>query len=72
MLEGSFRDIRLAHQSAPVDFTRSSRWRRDYGKPGFIDYIILKLEGSKILALISFLAAWLRLTNRVSVKCLKI
>jgi 2-polyprenyl-3-methyl-5-hydroxy-6-metoxy-1,4-benzoquinol methylase len=67
LLQPAFEDIRSVHQSAPIDFVRSSQWRGRQGQ--WLDRLIVRLAGSRLGAALSLLLAWLGLTTRVSFRC---
>lgn len=70
LLGDQFAEVESYHQPAPVDFIRPATWRRDAG-PWF-DRYILALGRSAATVPVTMLLAWLRLTSRVSVRCLRV
>ncbi len=69
LLAESFERIEVFHQSAPIDFLRSSSWRLADGNGRMLDSIIVKAGSSLPANAISQLLAWLHLTCRVSIRC---
>jgi hypothetical protein len=70
-LKLNFTDIKCFHQNAPIDFKRSSAWRIATGRSNFLDRLIITVADSQIVKLIGFPIAWLGLTTRISVCCVK-
>jgi SAM-dependent methyltransferase len=70
MLTGQFDHVEYFYQPAPIDFVRSSTWRRREGEGRTIDDVIIRLMGTPWSAAIpGTLLAWLRRTSRVSFRC---
>ena len=61
-LSRDFERVAMYHQSAPIDYVRSARWRN-----GWLDRRIEKLFSSPRGFSVASVLAWLRLTCRVSV-----
>ena len=69
MLESEFEGIECFHQTAPIDYVRSSTWRRADNKKHFFDRVVLKWGMSRTATMLSTLLASLGLTCRVSYRC---
>jgi SAM-dependent methyltransferase len=69
MLEPCFEKVECFHQAAPQDFTWPAIWRRKYGEAKLIDWAIVALGRSLPARVINMLAAWARLSLRVSFRC---
>lgn len=71
MLERDFTNIECFHQNAPIDFVRSSSWRRGGQKGGLFDRLVLSIGDSRTGFLLVLPLAFLGLTCRVSFRCRK-
>lgn len=69
MLADEFEEVEYFHQGAPIDFVRSSTWRRLDGQNRLIDALIVRFGRSKAAELVCMGLAWLGLTCRVSCRC---
>jgi len=68
MLRDDFEHVERFHENAPVDFLRSSSWRR--GEAGSVfDRLVMILAGSRLGRVPSGVLARLGLTSRVSFRC---
>jgi len=71
MLERDFTGIECFHQNAPIDFVRSSTWRRGDQKGDLFDRLVLSVGDSRAGYFLGLPLAWLGLTCRVSFRCRK-
>ncbi|SNQ62983.1 class I SAM-dependent methyltransferase [Candidatus Methanoperedens nitratireducens] len=68
MIKDYFTKIKIYHQAAPIDFIRSSKWRRDDRCCTVVDKIVLTIGESRLIY-IAMMLSWLGFTCRVSVHC---
>jgi len=69
MLGEHFSAVRFVHQVAPVDFVRSSSWRKSKGEGRWLDGLFLTLGESLPARLFNLVLAYIGRTTRVSVYC---
>ena len=70
MLAGQYEQAEYFYQSAPIDFLRSSSWRRRAGEGRIVDRIIVGfLSMPRAAWLAGFVLAWFGRTSRVSCRC---
>jgi hypothetical protein len=68
-LHEHFRNVRLVHQAAPIDFERSASWRIAAGKGRALDSLLHAMGQGTAAQLFSLVLASLGMTSRVSVYC---
>lgn len=69
MLVADFDQIECFHQSAPIDYVRSSTWRRGDTQSHFFDLVILKWGMTRTMSFMNTLLALFGMTCRVSYRC---
>jgi hypothetical protein len=70
MLAGQYDQAEYFYQSAPIDFLRSSNWRRLAGEGRMVDRIIVRfLNMPRAAWLAGAVLAWFGRTSRVSCRC---
>lgn len=71
LVQERFEQLECFHQSAPIDFVRSSTWCNENGKGRFFDKVVAKWALSFPGQMICLLLAWLGMTTRASFRCRK-
>jgi len=71
LLSEGFNRVEFFHHPEPIDFFRSSTWRRADGRGRLVDAIISKFGSSPPASMLSNLLARAGLTCRVSIQCRK-
>jgi SAM-dependent methyltransferase len=69
MLGGAFRDLERFHHAAPIDYVRSSSWRRNDGAATPFDRVVMSVGGTSAALAASLVLAWLHQMCRVSFRC---
>lgn len=69
MLEVGFEKVRFVYQVAPIDFVRSSGWRKKHNEGSLLDDIFIFLEESLPARIFNLALACIGRTARVSIYC---